>query len=274
MRSATWGLRPSAFRDDVFTALMPAQHKLTPATAAEQRHIEDYWAMEFASAADHHGFGVPGDRPELRDPRLAIVDYDPYEFPPINKLHIYALAQHYGIPTRLLDWTSKPLIAAYFAVEGLARLRAQPSASGSPRTDEPCAVWALDRGFVENVAHARDAGFSPGVIMVTAPRATNPNLAAQGGLFTVVQPRDTDPHPIPDIDEALRDNADRVPEALERHAPFLYKFVLPATEARTALRMLSELEVHAGVVYPGLRGVVEFMKEKKGYQWAGTGSRS
>lgn len=49
---------------------------------------------------------------------------------PANKWEELCLAQHYGVPTRLLDWTRHPLVASYFAVAGDA--------------ETPAAVWCLN----------------------------------------------------------------------------------------------------------------------------------
>lgn len=273
---SAYRLRPAAFRENAFAPFWRGQVELQMFTAKEQRDHEDGLLVRFCTEADHIGIAVPSDRPELRDPRCAIPDYDPHEFPPINKQHMFALAQHYGIPTRFLDWTRKPLVAAYFAVEQVAKVRTKrldaPKISGV----DPCAVWALDMGLLREFGRrtARDPNIDPAIFVVTAPYATNPNLAAQGGLFTLVQPRSGDPHPIPDLDDALVGLAGTLPSDWDRFAPILCKFTLPAKETRAALAMLAAEGMDAAAVRPGLAGVADALREKWSHQSGPPRSRS
>ncbi len=50
---------------------------------------------------------------------------------PRSVWYLLAIAQHYGLPTRLLDWSFSPLVAAYFATR-------------SGDTEHDGAIWALD----------------------------------------------------------------------------------------------------------------------------------
>ena len=51
------------------------------------------------------------------------------------------LMQHYGVPTRLLDWSESPLVALYFAVED------------SSDRDEEAALWSLRPSELNKNAH-------------------------------------------------------------------------------------------------------------------------
>ena len=56
---------------------------------------------------------------------------------PATKWEWYFLMQHYGIPTRLLDWSENPLVALYFAVT-------------EHKSNSDAAVWAVDPSWLNS----------------------------------------------------------------------------------------------------------------------------
>lgn len=166
--NVTWDLVPRAFRPG---ELLSFSDPTLRAKLDRRKQIEAEWTLlaQFVELADELGFRLPGDLGEFRFPwkhhqGLVVLNAS---WPPTNILEIAAVAQHHGVPTRLLDFTFNPLVAAYFA------------AASHDHGAERLAVWAVDVKFIRDAW----APFEPGVRIVQVSRGLNPFLHAQNGLF-------------------------------------------------------------------------------------------
>jgi hypothetical protein len=169
----------------------------------EQGHISDIW---FRGQGNCQWSLVPS---ALRPPYVSVSEHRyRHEFTlraqpflaeatvaPVSDWDWYFLMQHYGLPTRLLDWSESALVALYFAVT------AETSTQGSP-----CCVWVLSPRAVNRLARIGNfipiynqdlvapylpaiwderPNFVPLQPVAIDPPFNSPRLAAQRGKFTV-----------------------------------------------------------------------------------------
>jgi hypothetical protein len=174
---------------------------------------------------------------------------------PVRYLEWLFLMQHYGMPTRLIDWTESHLSALYFAV--------------SNRTSKVNgAVWVLDPWSINNQAIAMESvptaeldllsvyalsGGSDGlgrklvakVPVAVRPPRDNPRINAQRGAFT--------------IHGSLKQGLDTIVRKVNRNSSDsqirLHKVIIEGSSKELLRRQLYLAGVTEAVLFPDLVGL-------------------
>ena len=156
-----------------------------------------------------------------------------YKFSGMTMFEKMSLAQHYGVPTRLLDWSYSPFISAYFAY----------AYSNDYSKANSIAIWGLDKGH--------DIWNDKGVSIEESIGLDNDHQKRQLGCFTMLR------SPAKSINEFV----DMCYSSGEDVTGALTKIEIPASDFKTALHELEGMNISASTIFGGFAGCAEAARD-------------
>ncbi len=164
---------------------------------------------------------------------------------PRDKWDLLALAQHHGLPTRLLDWSFSALTALWFCVErGPARKKNRDMLNG--------VVWIL-KTRVDDFVPSDQPGdpFHQERTRIFRPRFVSRRIMAQSGLFT--------------CHKMIRDGDFVAFDKNREYKNRLQKVVIPGFAFSSIREQLGASGATSLSLFPDLDGLAAFLTERYFY---------
>jgi len=148
------------------------------------RGQRDDWPLLPKLGRKHIRLGTKGPTPTLDEKEKKIIEEfrkksTPFlDKAPKNDWELLAIAQHHGLPTRLLDWTTNPLVALWFVVR---------NGPGTRRKSSFGIVWIFEskNEDIVNDSSIDSSPYSLNRTMVYIPSHLSSRIAVQNSIFTV-----------------------------------------------------------------------------------------
>jgi hypothetical protein len=164
-----------------------------------------------------------------------------------EEYELWAVGQHYGLETPLLDWSYSPYVALFFAFESEDR----PQEERNPYR----AIFLLNKTHVE----AEDR--CPGVSILEPRKDDHGRLVNQAGLFTYSNYGETLEASLINslTEEVLGDFLEG--EEVSTLARYICKIYIPNVDRVSCLKHLRLMNVHHASLFPDLIGAAQYCNE-------------
>jgi len=247
-----WELIPKVFRQDVIDKYkngMWAALKDWPG----QTFFEFALLSSFVDYCDSRGLPIPYDSPDFRrylhrDTIVSEHGINSDSWPGGHAIPLMALAQHHGIPTRLLDWSNSPYVASYFAA-------ASAIADRNFGAEDRIAVFGLSLNKIPDFGAMSSAPGATSILQhVRVPGSTTANVASQGGSFILIYNHGS-------RGDEFTPNVSLESKIAGIESSFLKKATLPKTLAGELLKRCGTFGVSAASLFPGYDGAARAVLE-------------